>query len=294
MHRFIVTCMAALAAGSLSACDGADAERSARAPAEAQAATAARPAVGARQAPGAAPVAGEPLGGGDAAPSAGSEEIAAAGAPSSAPAAGTPPPAATAAQGGEDATAILQRASRAYEAVRSLEASFTQDLTVPLLDSTQRSRGKLYVRRPDRFALRFTDPAGDLVVVDGRYVWLYYPSSDPKQVMRAPASEGGQSLDFQREFLSNPTERFNAVLNGVESVGGRPAYALTLTPKRGSPYRQVRLWVDRQDALVRRFEITEQNETVRRLELRDLKPNASLSDNLFRFSPPPGVQVFEQ
>jgi outer membrane lipoprotein carrier protein len=194
-----------------------------------------------------------------------------------------------------DAAAILERAEKAYAAVRSLQADFTQDLTVPLLDSSQRSRGTMYHRRPDRFLMKFSDPAGDVVVADGRYLWLYYPSSDPKQVIRTTLAEGGSQVDLQREFLSNPTARFNATLDGTESVAGRAARLLTLVPKQASsPYEKIRLWVDEKDALVRRFEITEQSGTVRRLELRNLQANVTLPDRLFTFSPPAGAQVFQQ
>jgi outer membrane lipoprotein carrier protein len=199
-----------------------------------------------------------------------------------------PAPAAT------DAEAILRRAETAYDAIRTLQANFVQDLSVPLLNSTQRSRGELFVRKPDRFLMRFSDPAGDVVVTDGTHLWMYYPSTDPRQVVRTSAGEGGQQLDLQREFLSNPTARYRAVLNGTESVGGRTAHVLTLTPRTASPYERVRIWVDAQDHLVRRFEIIETNESVRRLELSNLRPNAALSDQLFRFTPPAGAQVFDQ
>lgn len=238
------------------------------------------------------------------APSAGAEELAAGGGAAAAAVASAPParpaaerPAAEAAASAEtpaDAAAVLRRAERAYDAIRSLEADFTQAVTVPLLESTQHSRGKLYVRRPDRFLMKFSQPQGDIVVADGSYFWMYYPSADPKQVMRASIGDGSRQVDLQKEFLSNPTERYNAVLGGVESVDGRPAQVVVLTPRGQSAYERVRIWVDREDALVRRFEIVEENESVRRLELRGLKPNVTLGDQLFRFSPPPGAQVFTQ
>jgi outer membrane lipoprotein carrier protein len=193
----------------------------------------------------------------------------------------------------DEAREVLLRAERAYDGVRSLRAEFIQDLTVPLLGSSQRSRGQIFHRKPDRFLMRFSDPAGDVVVADGSHVWLYYPSTDPKQVIRTSIGQAGR-LDLQREFLSNPTERFEATLDGRESVDGRPARALTLVPRGPSPYRRVRIWVDDRDGLVRRFEITESNDNVRRVELRGLEANATLADDLFTFTPPAGTEVFDQ
>jgi outer membrane lipoprotein carrier protein len=203
-----------------------------------------------------------------------------------------PQPASPAAS--DRAAEILSRAERTAEGVRTLEADFTQSLTIPLLNQTQRGSGKLYQRKPDRFLMRFSDPAGDVMVADGRHFWLYYPSSDPRQVIRTSIAQGGEVVDFQRQFLSNPNARFAATLDGEEQVAGRAAYALTLVPRQASPYKVLRIWVDKQDHMVRRFEITEQNDSVRRVELRNLRTNHALSDGLFTFTPPAGSQVFDQ
>lgn len=204
----------------------------------------------------------------------------------------TPTPAAGESQ--DRAVAILRDAERAANGIRTLEADFVQDLRVPLLNQTTRSAGKMYQKRPDRLLMRFTDPAGDVMVSDGRHFWIYYPSADRTQVIRTAAGNGSEQVDLQRQFLSNPAQRYVSTLAGEESVGGRPAHVLTLVPRGQSPYRLLKVWVDKQDNLVRRFEITEENESVRRLELRNLKVNGPVADNLFSFTPPPGTQVFDQ
>lgn len=210
----------------------------------------------------------------------------------SAPGATPPTPAEKRSQ--DRAAQILTQAEAAANAVRSLEADFTQTMSVPLLNQTQRSAGKLYQRKPDRFLMRFSEPEGDVIVADGRHFWLYYPSADRRQVMRTSIAQGGEAVDLQAQFLSNPNQRFVSTLAGEESVGGRPAHVLTLVPRGASPYRILKVWVDREDHLVRRFEITEENESVRRVELRNLRTNHTLANSLFTFTPPEGTQVFDQ
>jgi outer membrane lipoprotein carrier protein len=229
------------------------------------------------------------------APAAPSADGGAAEAPPAAAAAPAPAGPAAPAQGGrQDANEILRRVEQTAAGIRTLEADFTQSLRVPLLNTNQTSTGKLYQRKPDRFLMRFTDPAGDVMVADGRHFWIYYPSTDRTQVIRTSIAEGGEQADFQKQFLSNATDRFVATLNGEEGVGGRPAWALTLVPKRESPYKVIRIWVDRQDYLVRRFEMTEENNSVRRVELRNLKVNQPVAEALFTFTPPAGTHIFEQ
>jgi outer membrane lipoprotein carrier protein len=217
-------------------------------------------------------------------------------APASPAAPGTPAakPTAAEARSQDRAAQILSQAEAAANGVRSMEADFTQTMTVPLLNQTQRSSGKLFQRKPDRFLMRFSDPAGDVIVADGRHFWLYYPSADRTQVIRTSIAQGGEAVDLQAQFLSNPNQRFVSTVAGEESVGGRPAHVLTLVPRGASPYRILKVWVDKEDHLVRRFEITEENESVRRVELRNLRTNHALANTLFTFTPPEGAQVFDQ
>jgi outer membrane lipoprotein carrier protein len=203
-------------------------------------------------------------------------------------------PAPAAARSSDRAAEILTRVEQAANGIRSLEADFTQTLNVPLLGSNQRSAGKLYQRKPDRFLMRFSDPDGDVIVADGRYFWLYYPSSDRTQVIRTSIAEGGQSVDLQQQFLSNPNQRFVATLAADESVAGRSSYVLTLVPRGASAYKILKIWVDKEDYLVRRFEMTEENESVRRVELRNVRTNHALANSLFTFTPPAGAQIIQQ
>jgi chaperone LolA len=205
-----------------------------------------------------------------------------------------PAPAPTTARSSDRAAEILTRVEQAANGIRSLEADFTQTLNVPLLGSSRRSAGKLYQRKPDRFLMRFSDPDGDVIVADGRYFWLYYPSSDRTQVIRTSIAEGGQSVDLQQQFLSNPNQRFVATLAGDESVAGRSSYVLTLVPRGASAYKILKIWVDKEDYLVRRFEMTEENESVRRVELRNVRTNHALANSLFSFTPPAGAQIIQQ
>jgi outer membrane lipoprotein carrier protein len=193
----------------------------------------------------------------------------------------------------EGATALRQ-ASAAYESVRSLRADFVMSFDNPLLRETTTSRGTIYQRQPDRIAIRFSDPAGDVVLSDGQYFWVYYPSVNAQQVMRSPAAAGGETgVNLQAQFVGNPVERFRYDLHGTEAVAGRAARVLTLVPRQRAEYRSLKVWIDTRDGLVRRFELTEHNGNVRRFELQNLQTNPTISEAVFQFSPPPGARIID-
>jgi outer membrane lipoprotein carrier protein len=209
--------------------------------------------------------------------------------PATAPAASQPPAGAQAAS----TDAILRATARRYEQVRSLQADFVQQLRNPLLGQTTTSRGTLHQRQPDRFLMRFSDPEGDVIVSDGQFFWVYYPSVDARQVFRM-AGGGPGGLDLHAQFIGDPVTRFEATSHGRESVQGRPAHVLTLVPRQPMGYRSLKAWVDTEDHLVRRFELTEDNGSVRRFELQNVSVNPSLPDRLFEFTPPAGAQVIQR
>jgi outer membrane lipoprotein carrier protein len=194
----------------------------------------------------------------------------------------------------DDGAGVLRGAAAAYARVRSLQAEFVMNFDNPLLRQTTVSRGTIYQRQPDRIALRFSDPAGDLILSDGTFFWVYYPSVNAQQVIRAPAAAAGDAgVNLQAQFVGNPVERFRYELHGTESVAGRPASVLTLVPRERAEYRSLKVWIDSRDSMVRRFEITEHNGNVRRFDLQNLQVNPAISDAVFQFSPPPGARIVD-
>lgn len=210
----------------------------------------------------------------------------------------TPNPATEQALPSEDdarARRLLARAESAYASLSSLTALFDQTIEVPLLGRRREGTGVWYQKAPARFRMEFHQPEGDLIVADGRHVWLYYPSTHPGQVIRSAIdarSAGAGMVDLQGRIFAE-ARRYVAAFGGSEVVAGSPTYRIDLTPTGDSPYLRVRVWLDAESLLVRKFEITERNETVRTVVLRDLRPEAPVPNDLFWFSPPPGTDVFE-
>ena len=191
----------------------------------------------------------------------------------------------------------IDRAVAAWQAAKTVRASFEQTLTNPLTGSDVTARGDFQQEGRNRIDIRFTDPAGDRIVADGKWVWFYLPSSTPGQVVRtriAPGSQG--SPDLTAQFLDTPKSRFDVTDLGRDAVNGRPARVLSLVPKQGVdvPFTKAVIWVDSTDALIRQFELTEPSEIVRRVTIRTLTLNPTVSASAFRFTPPSGTKVIEQ
>ena len=191
----------------------------------------------------------------------------------------------------EDPMAVLGRASARYADTRSMCADFTQHLSVPLLGDEREGKGRLCQERPNRFAMRFTDPAGDAVVADGTWVWVYYPSMDDKQVLRFPMAQSPGGFDFHREFLENAAQKYRATYEARETVAGRPAHRLRLVPRTPQSYQAAVVWIDATDNTLRQVKVEEENGSVRTVTLTSLVLGAAPPAGWFTFTPPAGAQV---
>ena len=192
-----------------------------------------------------------------------------------------------------DADAVLDRAVAAFQRVATLRADFTQSVNDPMIGTSESSRGEFVQQRPNKFAMRFRHPAGDVILSDGQTLWLYLPSTTPNQVVRSTIARG-QSPDVVAEFLDQPRERFTIAYVRADSVGRRAADVLAFAPKgQNSAYQRVLVWIDRQDDLPHQAEITEASGAVRRITFDRLQVNGAVRASEFVFTPPAGVRIVD-
>jgi outer membrane lipoprotein carrier protein len=204
-------------------------------------------------------------------------------------------PTAAAAQG-QDAGSVIGRSSRVYRSLSSLSADFVQVIDNPMIDSAE-SRGTLIQAGPSRLSMRFTEPPGEAVVIDGEHVWVYTPSTVPGQVLRLGVPSGGPVYGYNllAWFLDRPAERYTARYLKQEQLGGRQMDVVELIPAVPDlPFERAVLWLDREDALPRRLEITERSGALRTLALSNLRVNRKIPDAAFEFEMPPGVRLVDQ
>jgi outer membrane lipoprotein carrier protein len=197
----------------------------------------------------------------------------------------------------QDVNSTISRAQGAWSRVKTLKATFEQTITNPITGAALTSKGALEQRKPNRLSITFSDPKGDRIVADGKYVWVFLQSATPGQVIKlANTDVGAASTDLIGQFLSTPRSRYNATDAGIDRVGTRAARILVLTAKPGQqvPFFRAKVWVDSTDSFIRQFESVDANGVTRRVRLLTLSPNAAVDNKAFSFSVPKNVRVVER
>lgn len=198
--------------------------------------------------------------------------------------------AASAGAGADELRTALDRLQQRYDATKTMKADFRQVVESPSLAGTLESKGTVAFEKPNRMRWDYAAPDPQLIVGDGTTLWVYQP--DLKQVIKAPITRAFQS-STPVTFLAGlgSLERdFEAKLEKDEPK----EWVLRLTPRtQDQGMGTLFLAVRKADASVAEARITDPVGTTTRILFSDEQRNVALADDLFRFTPPNGVDVVQ-
>jgi outer membrane lipoprotein carrier protein len=204
-------------------------------------------------------------------------------------------PAATPLSAQQDARSIVSRAAFAYRSLSALRADFDQLIENQMIGNAA-SKGVLEQAGQARLSMRFTDPPGEAIVIDGKWVWVYTPSTTPGQVLRIPVPSGGPVYGYNllAWLMDRPTERYNSTYVRADRLDNRPMDVVEMVPTvPDMPFGRATVWLDRGDGLPRRMEIEELSGQRRTLTLHNVRVNQPVSNKTFTFEVPAGVKVVD-
>jgi outer membrane lipoprotein carrier protein len=196
---------------------------------------------------------------------------------------------------GPDPSAIIARAAEKYQAITSFRSEFRQVISDSMI-GTYESRGELVQAGASKLAMRFSDPRGDAIVMDGEHLWVYTPSTTPGQVVRLKVpSDPTYGPNVLAWILTNPVERYRSRYLRQDAVAGRAVDVIALTPVDPSlPFTEAVVWIDQFDNLPRRLEVREKGGQRRTLVLTGVETNRRVTPDTFRFDLPKEVRIVDQ
>jgi outer membrane lipoprotein carrier protein len=192
-----------------------------------------------------------------------------------------------AAWGAEGLAEAVKRLQQRYDSTRTLTAEFRQSVESPTLAGKLESRGKVAFEKPNHMRWDYEPPDEQVIVGDGEVLWIYQP--DQKQVIKAPLAEAFQA-QTPMNFLAGlgHVERdFTPTLEGEDAKH----WVLKLVPRKDQGVGTLVLTVAKSDAAIEEARLTDPLGTTTRLVFSGERRNVQLAPDLFRFAPPPGVDV---
>ena len=183
---------------------------------------------------------------------------------------------------------IAGRVDKHYNQLHSLRAGFTEHYAGLGLDRTE--SGTLLLLKPGRMKWDYSQPAGKVFLLDGKFAW-FYAKGDP-QVQRIPAKQ----LDDMRSplrFLLGHTEIEKEMVNLTLASAPGGLFTLSGQPK-GQEKRVTRLSITAAaDGTITAIEIEETDGALTHFSFTGEVPNAPVPAETFQFKAPAGVPVVD-
>jgi outer membrane lipoprotein-sorting protein len=170
--------------------------------------------------------------------------------------------------------------------IRTLTARFVETTTNALLrqDRPIVARGMLYVERPSRVALQYSDPAEQRIVIDGK--WMTTSVRGVTQKFNIEASQKRVQKYFVDSDASELRRMFAIDLHDRSSHPGTREVVLVPTEKRiKQGLSKLELWVGEENALLGAMRMTFANGDTKLMEFENVMPNAAIDPAVFTVAP---------
>ncbi|MFQ5963629.1 MAG: outer membrane lipoprotein carrier protein LolA [Candidatus Scalinduaceae bacterium] len=203
--------------------------------------------------------------------------------------------------GNDRLEAILKKVEEANAQLKTMEADIKYSRVISLLDSEEVSDGKLKYKKPKKLNLNFFPPRNEINVIDGTYVWIYYP--EEKQVekykmngdMNAPQRADIFELGYEYN-VEKIKESYDVTLLDDISTEEGTLFHIELIPKESfdSDYSRTLLWIKEGLWLPVQFQLFEsEGEIVNTFELSNIRINTEIPEKSFVLDLPDDVEIIE-
>ena len=184
----------------------------------------------------------------------------------------------------QSSSAGIERLEAFLEEVRSLTASFTQELWTEDEQLLQTDTGSLSLRRPNRFRWAYDAPAELVIVADGAKIWIY-----DKELAEVTVTPFDDSVGASPAVLLSGDRNVRDDFDVVESYTRDELDWIELAPKAASDFSSISIGFSGTEP--RRIELVDGLGQITRVALDDVVVNPAIADDVFRFEVPPGVDV---
>ena len=187
-------------------------------------------------------------------------------------------------------TRLLASLQARYARIADFSADFEHHYAGGVLRTTDVERGAVHVKKPGRWRFDYVEPEPKLFVCDGTTIHSWFPADRQVIVSPLPAGAGASTsvafLAGEGDLLRDFTARY--------ATGQPPdgAWSVELTPVGGGAgYESLTLTIDRTTFDILEIATTDFQGGVSTYVFSNVMQNQGLSDTLFVFDVPAGVEI---
>jgi len=189
------------------------------------------------------------------------------------------------------AQTVLGKVQAFYDKTTSFSSDFTQEFFVKSHNVKKQSKGKVTFAKPGKMDWVYSEPKDNRVVSDGAILKVYEAANKQMFEQNVDKSQYPAALSFLVGG-GKLGDVFAFELYEGAAMNFPGGQVLVGTPKQPTPaYQKVLFYVDSQTSQVRRVLIVDGQGNRNRFDFENPKVNENVSQDRFKFTPPPGTQV---
>jgi outer membrane lipoprotein carrier protein len=186
---------------------------------------------------------------------------------------------------------LAARVQQRYDTVRDFSAKFVHSYEGGVLRKKVTERGTVQIKKPGRMRWEYTDPEKKVFVADGAQIFSYIPADRQVYVTAMPATDQATTSALFLTGKGNLTRDFTV---SAAELPGVPAgtSVLKLVPRQTErDYETLFLAVDPASYQIRVLSAADKQGGRSTFTFSDIKENTGLTDKIFTFRIPRGVEV---
>lgn len=184
---------------------------------------------------------------------------------------------------------LLVEVESKYKGASTLTANFNQTVKVTALKRVKTSSGLLKVHRPDKVRWETVKPDQDLLIADGKTVWMYTPPFDE--------NDNGQLIVRKGSLFSSKLA--SVLLSGSFSLAKdmtvvqMSPYRFSLVPRRKGKGGVEKAYVEisKKEKLIQKVILHFVTGNITEIDLSNIHLGKTISPKEFTFEPPAGTEI---
>lgn len=188
---------------------------------------------------------------------------------------------------------LILKMQEIYDETQDLKAKFVQELTIQSIKKTEREEGTVYFKNPKRMYWEYSRPKSKKLVINPKKAWLYVPEDRVVYVQDAEVMYKSKLIIRFLSGIGKLQEDFQIRYATPEATDKEGNYLLVLIPKQTDlGVDRLHLTVDRSNFHIVQCSFSDAYGNLTRIRFLNIKTNNQLSESLFHFKPPRGVEIF--
>ncbi len=168
--------------------------------------------------------------------------------------------------------------------ISTLTTEFQQQIHDDAGKLLQRSSGIMYLKRPKLFRFETKTPIKQLIVADGKKLWLYDPDLEQVSVKSLQEAIANTPALILTGDLSSFERDYN-----IQYFKEDDNETFILLPKKEQNFKSIKFVFENGE--LKEMLMLDQLDQKTHINFLNLKLNKSIPEKLFRFQPPKGVDI---